>query len=155
MYLVRTCLFLRNASQLDKWAVMSMLNSTQQQNWTRHNHWRWHGASNTCVLTKSFKGHIQAVMIHASWWFVFLQTITFPLQIDSVSARDWLSKPYSRYFIIPIHVYFLYFGSTLWRLDLVSVASHSKCLEGWEYSTLCLLRTSQHSPQLYTRVVSA
>ena len=72
MYLVRTCLFLRNASQLDKWAVMSMLNSTPQHNWTPHNHWRWHGATKACVLTKSFKGHIQQVMVHASWWFVFL-----------------------------------------------------------------------------------
>ena len=73
--------------------------------------------------------------------------------VNRFSFCTRLTKQYSRYFIIPIHLYFLYFGSTLWRLDLLSVASHSKCWEGWEYSTLCQLRTSQHSPQLYTRVV--
>ena len=69
--------------------------------------------------------------------------------VNRFSFCTRMPKMYSSYFIIPIHVYFLHFGSTLWRLDLVSVASHFKWWEG----VLCLLCRSQHSPQLHTRVV--
>ena len=69
--------------------------------------------------------------------------------VNRFSFCTRMPKMYSSYFIIPIHVYFLHFGSTLWRLELVSAASHSKCWQG----VLCLLCRSQHSPQLHTRVV--